>query len=68
MSKYSKELEIAISAALEAHGRNAKILEKHYSNNIFAQSKFEGAHLCSFDQNSLKQFKDLTKELEILRR
>ena len=59
---------IGISAAVEAHSRNAKILEKHYSNNIFAQSRFEGAHLCSFDQNTLKQFKDLTKELEILRR
>ena len=59
---------IGIAAAVEAHGRGARILEKHFSNNIFAQSKFEGAHLCSFNGETLKQFKDLTKELEILRK
>jgi len=59
---------IGIAAAVQAHHRGAKILEKHFSNDIFAQSKFEGAHLCSFDNKSLKQFRDLTKELDILRK
>jgi len=58
---------IGIAAPLKAYMNGAQVLEKHFSNNTNAQSKFEGAHLCSFDQNSLKQFKDLIKELEILR-
>jgi sialic acid synthase SpsE len=58
---------IGSAAALQAYFRGAKILEKHYSEDPLAQSKFEGGHLGSFDQKSLKQFKDLIKELEILR-
>ena len=57
---------IGIAAAVQAYFRGAFILEKHYSNNIMAQSRFEGGHLGSFDECSLKQFKDLIKELEIL--
>tara|TARA_B100000686_G_C16704645_1_gene925542 strand:+ start:607 stop:1317 length:711 start_codon:yes stop_codon:yes gene_type:complete len=59
---------IGIAAPLKAYFNGAKILEKHYSENIMAQSRFEGGHLGSFDQSSLKQFKDLIKELEILNR
>ena len=58
---------IGITAALNAFLNGAQILEKHYSENILAQSKFEGGHLGSFDRNSLKQFKDLVKELKIMR-
>jgi sialic acid synthase SpsE len=58
---------VGIAAPLTSFFRNAKILEKHYSNNTMAQSKFEGGHLGSFDQQSLKQFKDLTKEIKIIR-
>jgi N,N'-diacetyllegionaminate synthase len=58
---------IGIAAPLQAYFSGAKILEKHYSNNILAQSKFEGGHLGSFDQKSLKQFKDLIKEINIIR-
>lgn len=58
---------IGITAALEAFNRGAAILEKHYSENIFSQSKYESGHLCSFDRESLKRFKDLTKEIKILR-
>ena len=58
---------IGIAAPLQAYFNGAKIIEKHYSENIVAQSKFEGGHLGSFDQRSLKQFKDLVKELEIIR-
>ena len=56
-----------IAAPLVSYFRNAKILEKHYSNNTIAQSKYEGGHLGSFDQQTLKQFKDLTKEINIIR-
>tara|TARA_R100000005_G_C5003063_1_gene211045 strand:- start:45 stop:749 length:705 start_codon:yes stop_codon:yes gene_type:complete len=58
---------VGIAAPLLSFFRNAKILEKHYSNDTMAQSKFEGGHLGSFDQQSLKQFKDLTKEINIIR-
>ena len=58
---------VGIAAPLVSFFRNAKILEKHYSNDTLAQSKFEGGHLGSFDQQSLKQFKDLTKEIKIIR-
>lgn len=58
---------IGITAALEAYLNGASILEKHYSENINAQSKNEGAHVCSFDRESLKQYKDLIKEFAILR-
>jgi sialic acid synthase SpsE len=57
---------IGIAAVLEAYNRGASIIEKHYSNNINAQSQFEGAHACSFDAASLKTYKDLVKELNIL--
>jgi len=57
---------IGIAAILEAYNRGATIIEKHYSNNVNAQSQFEGAHACSFNQNSLKIYKDLVKELNIL--
>tara|TARA_Y100001937_G_scaffold128850_1_gene209069 strand:+ start:41991 stop:42707 length:717 start_codon:yes stop_codon:yes gene_type:complete len=57
---------IGIGAALRAHTRGAKILEKHFSNNINSQTKLEGGHLGSFDQNSLRQFVNITKQLEIM--
>ena len=58
---------VGIAAPLKAYFNGAEVIEKHFSTNINAQSRFEGAHLCSFDANSLKQFRDITKELEILR-
>ena len=58
---------IGIAAPLEAHLRGAKILEKHFTNNMMAQNIYESAHLCSFDAESLKRFRKLTKELDILR-
>ncbi len=57
---------IGIAAPLRAHMLGAQILEKHFSNNIMAQSKFEGGHLGSFDQKSLREYVNLTKQLEIL--
>lgn len=57
---------IGIGAALRAHSRGATILEKHYSNNIFSQTKLEGGHLGSFDQDSLRQFVNIVKQFEIM--
>ena len=57
---------IGIAAPLKAYINGAQVLEKHFSNNPNAQSKYEGAHLCSFDEKSLKTFKDLIKELNIM--
>jgi len=57
---------IGIGAAIRAYTRGATILEKHFSNNIEAQTKLEGGHLGSFDQNSLRNFVNITKQLEIM--
>ena len=57
---------VGIAACLRAFNRGAKIIEKHFSNNIFAQNRFEGAHLGSFDQNSLREYVNLVKQLDIL--
>lgn len=57
---------IGIGAALRAQSRGATILEKHFSNNVFAQSKLEGGHLGSFDADSLRQFVNIVKQMEIM--
>ena len=57
---------IGIAAPIRPFMRGAKILEKHFSNNIFAQNKFEGGHLGSFDKNSLEDCVKLVKQLKIL--
>ncbi len=59
---------IGIAACVQAYMRGATIIEKHFSNNIMAQSRYEGGHLGSFDPQSLKQYSDLVKELDILNR
>jgi len=57
---------IGIGAAIRAHSRGATILEKHFSNNIFSQTKLEGGHLGSFDQNSLRNFVNIIKQIDIM--
>ena len=57
---------IGIGAALRAYTRGATILEKHYSNNTAAQTSLEGGHLGSFNQESLRQFSNIVKQLEIM--
>jgi len=57
---------IGIGSALRAHSRGATILEKHFSNNIFSQTKLEGGHLGSFDQHSLRNFVNIVKQFEIM--
>lgn len=57
---------IGISAALRAKTRGATILEKHFSNNIQAQTSLEGGHLGSFNQESLRTFVNIVKQLDIM--
>jgi len=57
---------IGIGAALRAQLRGAKILEKHFSNNLNAQTRLEGGHLGSFDSNTLRNFVNISKQLEIM--
>ena len=57
---------LGIAAPIRAYMRGAKFLEKHFSNNLFAQSRTEGAHLCSFNHESLTTYTRLVKNLEIM--
>ena len=57
---------IGIVPALKAYLNGAKILEKHYTSSIFSQSNREKGHLGSFDYESLKQFKDLIRQFDIM--
>ena len=57
---------IGIAAALRAHTRGATILEKHFSNNLNAQTKLEGGHIGSFNQDSLRNFVNIVKQFEIM--
>tara|TARA_R110002020_G_scaffold218282_1_gene426136 strand:- start:278 stop:997 length:720 start_codon:yes stop_codon:yes gene_type:complete len=57
-----------LAAALRAHHHGATVLEKHFSNNLFAQSNLEGGHIGSFEQGSLRMYVNLTDELGIMRR
>lgn len=57
---------IGIAAALRAHSRGATILEKHFSNNLGAQTRLEGGHIGSFNQDSLRNFVNIVKQFEIM--
>ena len=57
---------LGITAALQSYLRGAKILEKHYTMGNFRQGATEKANLCAFTPESLKQFRNLMKEFEIL--
>lgn len=57
---------IGIAAALRAHTRGATILEKHFSNNLNAQTKLEGGHIGSFNRDSLRNFVNIVKQFEIM--
>jgi len=57
---------LGIAASVRAYMRGAMYLEKHFSNNIFAQSKVEGGHIASFNKESLQQYVNLIRNLDIL--
>lgn len=57
---------IGIASALKAYFNGALILEKHFTLDPYAQNVTEKAHLCSFTPETLRQFKNLTRELNII--
>jgi len=58
---------IGIAASLKAYMRGASVLEKHFTLDPYAQNVMEKAHLCSFTPETLRQFKNLTRELDIIK-
>ena len=56
---------VGIVAALESYRRGSMVLEKHYTHTIMAQNAQEGAHMCSFTPESLRQFRQLYTEYEV---
>ena len=57
---------VGISAALKSYFNGAQVLEKHFTNDINAQNITEKAHLCSFTPDSLRTFRNLIRELDII--
>jgi len=57
---------VGIAAALKAYFNGAEILEKHFTLNPNVQNETEKAHLCSFTPETLRQFKNLIRELDII--
>jgi len=55
-----------IASALKAYFNGALILEKHFTLDPYAQNVTEKAHLCSFTPETLRQFKNLIREMDIL--
>ena len=58
---------IGIASAIKAYFNGAEILEKHFTLDPYAQNVTEKAHLGSFTPETLRQFKNLTRELDIIK-
>lgn len=56
-----------LSAAIVAYTNGAEILEKHFTLDDNLYSSTEKGHLCSFTPKSLREFKNLTRELSYFR-
>jgi len=57
---------IGIASALKAYMKGASVLEKHFTLDPYVQNVTEKAHLCSFTPETLRQFKNLIRELDII--
>ena len=57
---------MGFSTALQAYHRGAKYLEKHFTLNPNRQCETEKAHLCSFTPGTLRLFRNLIDELDVL--
>ena len=57
---------VGIAAALKSYINGAKYIEKHFTSDIFLQNINEKAHLCSFTKDSLKEFKTIIRQMDIL--
>jgi len=73
---YSKNLKkyigfsdhtIGFAAALIAYFKGAEILEKHFTLTPNASNVIEKAHICSFTPETLRQFKNLIRELDVIK-
>jgi len=58
---------IGIASALKAYMNGAQVLEKHFTLDPYAQNVTEKAHLCSFTPETLRQFKNLIREMDIIK-
>jgi len=59
---------LGISAAIKSYFQGASFLEKHFTHNRNAQKNCELAHLCSFTPESLRQYTNLIKEFNIMKK
>ena len=57
---------LGISAGIKSYMNGAKVIEKHFTMDNDRQGETEKAHLCSFNPESLKNFKNIIEGLEIL--
>jgi sialic acid synthase SpsE len=57
---------IGITASIKAKFMGAKLIEKHFTNDLNAQNAIEKAHLCSFTPETLKLFKNISREIDIM--
>ena len=57
---------IGIAPALQSYLRGSKLLEKHFTFNNFNQRETEKANLGAFTPDSLRLFKNLTNEFNII--
>jgi len=58
---------IGVASALKAYFNGAEILEKHFTLDPYVQNVTEKAHLCSFTPETLRQFKNLIREMDIIK-
>lgn len=57
---------VGIAAALEAYRRGAQTIEKHFTMNQALQCSTEKAHLGSFTPESLRTFKEIVMQYELI--
>ena len=57
---------LGLAAGIKAYMRGAKVLEKHFTSSKTFQKTNEKGHLCSFDPDELRIFKNIINELKIL--
>ena len=57
---------VGIAPALRSYLSGAKYLEKHFTSDVFSQNVNEKAHLCSFTRESLREFKTIIRQFDII--
>jgi len=69
-SKYNgySDHTLGIAAAIKSYFLGSELLEKHFTFSNFAQRPGELAHLCSFTPETLRQYTNLVKEFDIMKK